>query len=145
MDEGLGSFEGEEPGLPILHVGGAAAAMAFAAVLFVSPAFAQSTVPPDMVDAAKAGQASCVKRGEDARVCACGVGLAYAQLDPKVFKLIPQVEPLLDQKSGGAATGQLLMMAAGSGLSASDLISAYDIIKANRATVKQVCKPLAVK
>jgi hypothetical protein len=103
------------------------------------------TVPPDMVDAAKAIQAGCVKKGEDARVCSCGVGLAYAQLDPKAFKIVPKVEPLLDQKNQFAAMAGLVSLANANGMTVTDLQTAYDTIKVNRSVVKQVCKPLASK
>lgn len=112
------------------------------ALAFAAPAKAQ-TIPTDMVDAAKAIQAGCVKKGEDARVCACGVGLAYAELDPKAFKLVPKVEPLLDQKNQIAAMGGLIQLASASGMTVNDLQAAYDKIKANRTVVKQLCKPLA--
>ncbi len=107
-----------------------------------APANAQ-TVPADMVEAAKAIQASCVKNGEDARVCSCGVGLAYAELDPKAFKLVPKVEPLMDQKNQIAAMGGLIQLASASGMTVTDLQVAYDKIKVNRSVVKQICKPLA--
>jgi hypothetical protein len=119
------------------------ALMAAALGLVVAgPAKAQ-TVPADMVDAAKAIQAGCVKKGEDSRVCACGVGLAYAQLDPKAFKLVPKVEPLLDQKNQIAAMAGLIQLASASGMTVNDLQAAYDKIKVNRSVVKQLCKPLA--
>ena len=101
-----------------------------------------TTVSPDMIEAAKEIQIDCVKRGEDARVCSCGVGLAYAQLEPKVFKLVPQVAPLLDQKNKSSATAGLMSLAMGSGLSLSDLSNAYDTIHANRLIVRQICRPL---
>jgi hypothetical protein len=100
------------------------------------------TVPADMVDAARAIQAGCVKKGEDSRVCSCGVGLAYAQLDPKAFKLIPRVEPILDQKNQLAAMAGLVSTANAAGMSVSELQTAYDTIKVNRGVVKQLCKPL---
>ena len=96
-----------------------------------------------MVDAAKAIQAGCVKRGEDARVCSCSVGLAYAELDPKVFKLVPQIEPLLEQKNQVMAIGGLVSMASANGLGVADLQTAYDTIRANRDVVRQICRPLA--
>jgi hypothetical protein len=122
---------------------------AFLAAAFIlagaTGAGAQTAVPADMIDAAKAIQTGCVKKGEDARVCSCGVGLAYAQLDPKAFKLVPKVEPMLDQKNQFAAMAQLVSTANASGMSVSDLQVAYDTIKANRSVVKQVCKPLTGK
>ena len=117
-----------------------AAAFGLAAM---APAIAQQAIPADMIDAAKAIQAGCVKKGEDARVCSCGVGLAYAQLDPKAFKMVPKVEPILDQKNQITAMGQLISTANASGMSISDLQTAYDTIKKNREVVKQLCKPLA--
>ncbi len=122
-----------------LKMGLMAAALGLA---IAAPAKAQ-TVAPDMVDAAKAIQAGCVKKGEDSRVCACGVGLAYAQLDPKAFKLVPKVEPLLDQKNQIAAMAGLIQLASASGMTVNDLQAAYDKIKVNRSVVKQLCKPLA--
>jgi hypothetical protein len=101
-----------------------------------------ATIPADMVNAAKAIQAGCVKRGEDSRVCACSVGIAYSKLEPKVFRMVPQIDPLLDQKNQAAATGQLLQLAMTNGLGIGDLQTAYDTIRANRAVVRQICKPL---
>jgi hypothetical protein len=115
------------------------------AAAFAFPVAAQEPAAPEMVSAAKAIQAGCVKRGEDARVCACSVGLAYAKLDPKVFKIVPQVEPLLDQKNQAAATVQLLSLASNNGLGISDLQTAYQTIRDNRATVREICKPLSGK
>jgi hypothetical protein len=105
-------------------------------------ALAQAPVTPEAVATAKAIQTSCIKRGEDSRVCACSVGLAYAQLDPRVFKLVPQVEPLLDEKNQAAAAGQLLSLAMANGLGVGDLQAAYTTIRANRETVRQICRPL---
>ncbi|MEJ0022641.1 MAG: hypothetical protein WDN76_03795 [Alphaproteobacteria bacterium] len=119
--------------------------MAAAFMLAGVAAAGAQTVATDMVAAAKAIQAGCVKKGEDARVCSCGVGLAYAQLDPKAFKLVPKVEPLLEQKNQFAAMAGLVQLANADGMSVSDLQTAYDTIKVNRATVKQLCKPLAGK
>lgn len=113
------------------------------ALLAAATGNAQTSVPADMVDAARQIQAGCVKKGEDSRVCACGVGLAYAQLDARAFKLIPKVEPMLDQKNQMAAIAGLVRVASAEGMSISDLQSAYDTIKTNRSVVKQVCKPLA--
>lgn len=116
------------------------------ALLAVITSFGAATAQqPDMAAAAKAIQAGCVKRGEDARVCACGVGLSYAKLDPKVFVLIPRVEPLLDEKDKAKATMGLIAAASGSGLAVPDLQRAYDSIRANRTTVREICKPLAGK
>jgi hypothetical protein len=112
------------------------------AAFTASSALAQAPIGADMVDAAKAIQSGCVKRGEDARVCSCSVGLAYAQLEPKVFKLVPQVEPLLEQKNQLVAVGSLMSLASANGLGVADLQSAYDTIRANRAVVRQICRPL---
>jgi hypothetical protein len=115
------------------------------ALAFAPLAAAQEPAAPEMVSAAKAIQTACVKRGEDARVCACSVGLAYAKLDPKVFRIVPQVEPLLDQKNQAAATVQLLSLASSSGLGINDLQLAYHTIRDNRATVREICRPLTGK
>jgi hypothetical protein len=121
------------------------ALLAAAFILAGAAGAGAQNVPPDMVDAAKAIQAGCVKKGEDARVCSCGVGLAYAQLDPKAFKIVPKVEPLLDQKNQFAAMAGLVSLANANGMTVTDLQTAYDTIKVNRSVVKQVCKPLAGK
>jgi hypothetical protein len=121
--------------LAALAVAGAAAVAA--------PASGQETIPADMVNAAKAIQAGCVKRGEDSRICACSVGIAYSKLEPKVFRMVPQIEPLLDQKNQAAATMQLLQLASANGLGVSDLQTAYETIRANRAVVRQICRPLS--
>lgn len=118
----------------------ALAVAGFAAI--AGQASSQEAIPADMVNAAKAIQAGCVKRGEDSRVCACSVGIAYSKLEPKVFRMVPQIDPLLDQKNQAAATGQLLSLAMSNGLGIGDLQSAYDTIRANRAVVRQICKPL---
>lgn len=120
--------------------------LVFAAALVLAvPAAAQDAPAPEMVSAAKSIQTACVKRGEDARVCACSVGLAYAKLDPKVFMMVPQIEPLLEQKNQAAATMQLLSLASSNGLGISDLQTAYQTIRDNRATVRQICRPLSGK
>jgi hypothetical protein len=119
----------------------AAIAVAGFAVL-AGQAPAQEAIPAEMVNAAKAIQAGCVKRGEDSRVCACSVGIAYSKLEPKVFRMVPQIDPLLDQKNQATATLQLLSLASANGLGVSDLQTAYNTIRANRAVVRQICKPL---
>jgi hypothetical protein len=101
-------------------------------------------VEPAMVDAARDIQSACLSRGEDSRVCSCGVGLAYAQLEPKVFKLMPKIDPLLGQKDQTAALMGLISIASQSGIGISDLQSAYQTIRANRGTMNAICKPLAL-
>jgi hypothetical protein len=101
-------------------------------------------VEPAMIDAARGIQSACLARGEDSRVCSCGVGLAYAQLDPKVFMLMPKIEPLLAQKDQTAALIGLISIASKSGVGVADLQTAYQTIRANRDTVNAVCKPLAI-
>ncbi|MES1202880.1 MAG: hypothetical protein ABUS57_15695 [Pseudomonadota bacterium] len=145
MAEGQNGFERRDGNFRSVSMRSVKTALGAAAFMIagLAGAGAQQAVPADMINAAKAIQAGCVKKGEDSRVCACGVGLAYAQLDPKAFKLVPQVEPMLDQKNQFAAMAGLVQLASASGMSVTDLQTAYDTIKANRAVVKQVCKPLA--
>ena len=121
------------------------AALGAAAVvgLFIWAGAAAGAVEPAMVDAAKSIDQACLARGEDSRVCSCGVGLAYGQLDPKVFKLMPKIEPLLAQKDQSAALMGLIAVASQSGIGIADLQTAYQTIRANRDTVNAVCKPLA--
>jgi hypothetical protein len=120
------------------------AALAAALTAFSSAGAApEGAIGADMVDAAKSIQAGCVKRGEDARVCSCSVGLAYAELQPKVFKLVPQIDPLLEQKNQFVALTSLVSLASANGVSVSELQGAYDTIRANRSVVRQICKPLA--
>jgi hypothetical protein len=106
---------------------------------------APASGPPDaeMTAAAQNIQKSCVARGEDARVCACGIGLGYAQLEPATFKLIPEVEPLLNEPDKFKAISGLVAAGNKRGLSVSDLMTAYDTIKANREVSRGICKPLA--
>lgn len=104
---------------------------------------ASAPIDPEMTAAAKKIQAGCVERGEDARVCACGVGLGYAQLEPKTFKLIPDVEPLLDEKDKFKALSGLAAAAGARGISTGELMTAYNTIRANRTASRAVCKPLA--
>ncbi len=121
-----------------------ALSVGFVAIFTGFAAFAASTpVDPEMSAAAKKIQEGCVERGEDARVCACGVGLGYAQLEPKTFKLIPEVEPLLDEKDTFKAISGLAAAAGKRGISTSELMTAYNTIRANRTASKAVCKPLA--
>lgn len=98
---------------------------------------------PEMTGAAQKIQKSCVERGEDARVCACGVGLGYAQLEPATFKLIPEVEPLLDEPDKFKAISGLVAAANKRGVKPNELMAAYDTIKKNRAASRAICKPLA--
>ncbi len=88
-------------------------------------------------------QDGCVRRREDARVCACGVGVAYAKLDPAVFALIPQLDPLIEERDRMKQIMGLSAVASQSRLSADQVKTAYDTIRANRATVRAVCAPLA--
>jgi hypothetical protein len=85
---------------------------------------------------------ACVRRGEDPRVCACSVGVAAAKLDPRVFRILPEVEPLADERDKGKQILGLVQLAQRSGLSVQDLQTAHEAIRANRAVVAQVCKPL---
>jgi hypothetical protein len=112
--------------------------------LFAGGALAAGTAAPDpeMTAAAQKIQKACVARGEDSRVCACGVGLGYAQLEPKTFMLIPEVEPLLDEPDKFKAISGLVAAANKRGLNASDLMSAYETIRANREASRGICKPL---
>lgn len=125
-----------------LLIGGAAGL--FVAFAGLAALAAPAAGPPDaeMTAAAQKIQKSCVARGEDARVCACGVGLGYAQLDPAAFKLVPEVEPLLDQPDKFAAISGLVAAGNKRGLSVSDLMAAYDTIKANKEASRGICKPL---
>lgn len=104
------------------------------------PAAAQTS---DAGRTAAAIQQACVARGEPATVCACGVGLAYAKLDPKVFALVPRIDPLLDEQDQGRALMSLAMLLQGSGLSVQDGMAAYETIRANRRTMREICQPLA--
>lgn len=116
---------------------------AFAATaLAASPLFAQGAGPAP-AQTARAVQDGCVRRGEDPRVCACGVGIAYSKLEPRAFALIPQIDPLIDEPDQGKQLTGLLTLASRSGLSVQQLQAAYETIRANRATVNQICKPLA--
>ena len=129
---------------PISGRWSSALGIGFVAVFSGFAAFAASApIDPEMTAAAKKIQAGCVARGEDARVCACGVGLGYAQLEPKTFKLIPDVEPLLDEKDTFKAISGLASAAGKRGISTSELMTAYNTIRANRTASKAVCKPLA--
>lgn len=84
-----------------------------------------------------------MRRGEDARVCACNVGLAFAKLSPRAFALLPQIDPLIDEPDRGKQIGGLVALAGRSGMTIQDLQSAYETIRANRTNAAQICKPLA--
>lgn len=99
---------------------------------------------PEIQAAAKQSQAACVKKGEQAAVCACGVGLAYARLDPRVFVAAPKIDPLLDEKDAMKKIVGIAAVAQESGLSASDVQKAVEAVKSNRQTVKDICTPLGV-
>lgn len=114
-----------------------------ATFLAAAPLAAQQAASPTPAQTARAVQDGCVRRGEDARVCACGVGLAYAKLEPRAFALIPQIDPLIDEPDRGKQLTGLLTLASRSGMSVQQLQGAYDTIRANRAVVNQICKPLA--
>ena len=88
-------------------------------------------------------QDGCVRRHEDPRVCACGVGIAYSKLDPAAFALIPKIDPLVDEPDRTKQITGLLGVASSSHLSPQQVQAAYETIRANRATVKLVCNPLA--
>ncbi len=119
-----------------------AALMAGALVAF-TPLAAPAQDGPAPAATARQIQDGCVRRGEDSRVCACGVGIAYAKLEPRAFALIPQIDPLIDEPDRGKQLTGLLTLASRSGLSVQQLQGAYDTIRANRTTVNQICKPLA--
>lgn len=121
----------------VLLTGGVAATL-----LAAAPLMAQQSLPaPDA--SARAIQDGCVRRGEDPRVCACGVGIAYSKLEPGAFALIPQIDPLIDEPNQGKQLQGLLMIASRSGMSVGELQGAYNTIRANRTEVNAVCKPLA--
>lgn len=117
------------------------AAAVAGALIAASPLMAQEA--PQPAQSARAIQDGCVRRGEDPRVCACGVGIAYAKLEPRAFALIPKIDPLIDEPDKGKQLQGLLMLASSSGMNVQQLQGAYDTIRANRAVVNQICKPLA--
>jgi hypothetical protein len=119
----------------------AAAVTAVAALTLALPVAAQESADPGVT--ARQIQEACVRRGEDARVCACGVGVAYAKLEPAVFALIPQIDPLVDERDRTRQITGLLSVASSSKLSPGQVQGAYETIRANRATVRAVCTPLA--
>lgn len=113
----------------------------------MSAAASAQTAPSleQIQSAAKQSQTSCVKQGEQPQVCACGVGLAYARLDPRVFVAAPKIDPLLDEKDAFKKVMGVAAIAQESGLSPTDIQKAVDAVKANRQTVKDICKPLATR
>lgn len=115
----------------------------FAAAIGASAprAHAQAAESPGAI--ARQIQDGCVRRHEDPRVCACGVGIAYSKLDPAAFALIPKIDPLVDETDRTRQITGLLGVAASSHLSPQQVQAAYETIRANRATVKLVCNPLA--
>lgn len=120
----------------------AAAGLVGALTAFL-PLAAPAQDTPTPAATARQVQDGCVRRGEDARVCACGVGIAYSKLEPRAFALIPQIDPLIDEPNQGKQLQGLLMLASRSGMSVQQLQGAYNTIRENRATVNQICKPLA--
>ena len=121
-----------------------ATAAALAALVAVSPApSAQAQTAADPGQVARQIQDGCMRRGEDARVCACGVGVAYSKLEPAVFSLIPKLDPLVDEPNRTKQITGLLSVASSSQLSPQQVQAAYETIRANRATVRLVCNPLA--
>jgi hypothetical protein len=114
------------------------------AVAGAAPTRAQQ-VPTDPGATARQIQDGCVRRGEDARVCACGVGIAYTKLDPAAFALIPQIDPLIDERDRLKQITGLASVASGSGMTPQQVQSAYETIRANRATVRAVCAPLRAR
>ena len=104
-------------------------------------ALAQAADTPGAI--ARQIQDGCVRRHEDPRVCACGVGIAYAKLDPAAFALIPKIDPLVDETDRTRQITGLLSVASSSHLSPQQVEAAYETIRANGATVKLVCNPLA--
>ncbi len=75
-----------------------ASAAALAAVFTAAPAGpARAQAGDDPGQIARQIQDGCVRRREDPRVCACGVGIAYSKLEPSVFALLPKLDPLVDE------------------------------------------------
>lgn len=95
-----------------------------------------------MQAAAKSAQSICEKKGEDGKVCACGIGIAYVRLDPRVFVAAPDLEPILDEKDMLKILAGVSAAANKNNLTLSDAQKAYDAVKANRQSVKEICKPL---
>ena len=117
-------------------------AFAALAVLAAAPAGRAQADGEDPGVIARQIHDGCVRRGEDARVCACGVGVAYAKLEPAAFALIPKIDPLIDEPDRGKQLTGLLTVASQSRMNVAQVQSAYETIRANRATVRQVCAPL---
>lgn len=118
------------------------AALAAATVLLSTTPFAIAQAPADAGATARQIQDGCVRRGEDARVCACGVGVAYSKLEPAAFALIPQIDPLIDERDRTKQITGLLGVASASRMTPQQVQSAYETIRANRTTVRAVCTPL---
>lgn len=121
-----------------------ATAAAMAAVFTAAPApVARAQAAEDPGQIARQIQDGCVRRREDPRVCACGVGVAYAKLEPAAFALIPKLDPLIEEPDRTKQITGLLAVASSSRLSPQQVQAAYETIRANRATVRLVCAPLA--
>lgn len=121
------------------------ASVAALAAVFTAPPAARAQAADEAGAIARQIQDGCVRRGEDARVCACGVGIAYSKLDPSVFALIPQLDPLIDERNTMKQITGVAAVASSSHISAAQAQEAYNTIRANRATVRQICTPLAAK
>ena len=106
-------------------------------------ALAQAPAASDPGAIAREIQDGCVRRHGDPRVCACGVGIAYSKLDPSAFALIPKIDPLIDETDRTRQITGLLGVASSSRMSPQQVQAAYETIRANRATVRLVCNPLA--
>lgn len=120
------------------------AAAALAALFAAAPApSAQAQTGDDPGQIARQIQDGCVRRREDPRVCACGVGIAYSKLEPGVFALLPKLDPLVDEPDRTRQINGLLGVASSSHLSPQQVQAAYETIRANRATVRVICSPLA--
>ena len=118
----------------------AAAALAAAVPLMSARAQTPTSADPGLI--AKQIQDGCVARRQDPRVCACGVGVAYAKLEPNAFALIPKIDPILDETDRTKQISGLIGVASNSHMSIQQVQSAYETIRANRAVVRAVCNPL---
>lgn len=114
-----------------------------AALAFSAPVRAQTDAGPGVI--ARQIQDGCVRRGETPTVCACGVGIAYAKLEPAAFALIPQIDPLIDERDRLKQLTGLASVASSSGMSVQQVQTAYETIRGNRATVRAVCTPLGAR